>query len=289
MKAVFLKELTQFFKTPVGYVYMAVTLFILGLLFTLQSLFTFSADLPAFLGSAQLVFFFTSPLLTMRLFTEERRSKTEQLLYTAPVRMADIVMGKALAAFVPFAVSLAVILSCFLVVGIFGFPDWPRTWGAFIGYVLLGSVFICLGTYVSAVTESQITAAIMTFALIFGFWILPALTALLPNSRLSGLLFVLLLALAAAGWLIRTTLVIKAGIIFFISCLAVIFIVLGVHDQAFDGFLPRFLNAVSLSSRYDNFLRGIIRPGDLVYYISFGGFFLYLTVWQLEKRRWSGE
>jgi ABC-2 type transport system permease protein len=284
MQAIYLKELAHFFKTTQGYVYLAVSLFMLGLLYTLQILFNFSADLPSFLQSAQLIFFFSAPLLTMRLFNEERRHKTDILLFTAPISLVAIMLGKSLATFTLFAINLLFIGALIILTTFFGQVDMSRTLGSFIGYFLLGFSFICLGIFVSVVTESQITAALLTFALVFSFWLLPVLIALLPVSGKVGLalgVFIIFICFMS----FKNNLGLKLSIIVAIMLIALLVFLFFKANHLLALWPQRFLSALSLSDRYDNFVRGIINAGDVVFYLSFSTFFIYFSYYTLAAQR----
>ncbi|MCL2520017.1 MAG: ABC transporter permease [Spirochaetaceae bacterium] len=287
MKAIYFKELTYFFKTPLGYVYLGLNLFIIGLLFTLQNLFAMSSNFTNFLGPAQIVFFFTSPLLTMRLYTEERRAKTDQLLLTSPITPLEIMLGKVLAAATMFGLTLLMVLFYLLILNIFGWPDLGLAAGALVGYILLSLSFISLGLYVSTIVDSQMSAATLTVGLIFSFWIMANLIPIIPTTvNFSfGAFGVITLLFSWRLWRksanARLTILVAVGLLLVIGLLYLIL------NEGFVRLIPNMMLALSLSSRYDNFLRGVIRLSDVVFYLSFSAFFVYLAAWRLEEGRYA--
>jgi len=123
-----------------------------------------------YFSNVSLMFVFVIPILTMRLFSEERKNKTDQLLLTAPIKVTDIVLGKFLAAGTVLLIG-TVITTLFLpIMNFYGSPDIAESLIGYLGIFLLGLLFVSLGMFLSSITESQVIAAISTLVVIFFLW-----------------------------------------------------------------------------------------------------------------------
>ena len=247
MFAIFKKELRAYFTTPVGYVYTGVFLAVAALICAFTTLQQASYNTSSYFQYLLFTFIILIPLLTMRLFAEERKTRTEQLLLTAPVTITGMVLGKYFAALTLFAAT--VLASCLNFVPLLGYtiaeqaastsdthigPVGGQVLGCLIGVLLIGAAFIAVGLFISSLTENQLASAVVTIAV------------------LAGLLFVGVAASMIKSEAVRTV-----------------------------------LDWISVLSRYDNFALGLFDFSALLYYISISGVFIFLTVRVYEKRRWG--
>jgi ABC-2 type transport system permease protein len=177
-----------YFKTPVGYVFMGFFLLVTGLMFFFSNLSTGSGNLVNLLSQFTSILLFLAPILTMRLFSEERKNKSEQLLLTSPVSLTAIVAGKFLAASAAYGLSLAATFPYVLIVGVFGRVYWGETLLAYAGLFLCGCCFIAVGTFVSSVTENQVSAAAVAFGVNFLLWAIDAVIGMIPMPWVAGVL-----------------------------------------------------------------------------------------------------
>ena len=164
MKAIFRRELRAYFQTPVGYVFIGMFLAVSGYFFAVSNLLTKSPDLGQVLSNMLLMFLFLIPVLTMRLLSEERNSRTDQLLLTSPVSVRSIVLGKFAAAATIYLLTLGITLLYLLVLRIWGTPSMEKIICNYIGFALLGFAFIAVGLFISSLTQNQASAAMATFA-----------------------------------------------------------------------------------------------------------------------------
>lgn len=162
MKAIFKRELKALFFTPVGYVFMAFFLLVSGFFFWGYNLSPGSSDMSGFFNRVVYILTLFTPILTMRLFTEEKRSRTDQLILTAPVSLAAITAGKFFAAAAALAITLAVTLAYPLIIVLFGTLAVGSVVTNYIGCFLLGCVYLSVGILISSLCENQITAAVAT-------------------------------------------------------------------------------------------------------------------------------
>lgn len=248
MFAIYKKELRSFFINPIGYVYVGVFLGVAALLCCYTTIMSNSYDTSTYFTLMMFALGILIPLLTMRLFAEERKLRTEQLLLTAPVTITGMVLGKFCAAFTVFASSLLV--SCINFIPIFVVANIERgnqTYdyyhigpvmgeliGNLVGLLLIGAAFIALGTFISALTENQLAAAVLTISVI------------------------------------------------------VAMLALGLLNSFIDVYWIRVvISWISIYSRFGNFQNGLFDFAAILYYASICFVFVFLTIRVYEKRRWS--
>ncbi len=188
MKSIFKKEMASYFNSMVGYVFLAIFLAITGYYFTVNNLLAQSADVKEYFNTMIFTLMFLLPILTMRLFAEERKSKTDQLLLTSPVSVSEIVFGKYFAAMAVFLAGLAVTLLYVLSIGLLGEFELYTVIGCYIGMIFAAASFIAMGMFISSVTENQIIAAVLTYALLLGFYAVSLLAGYVTSPALVALL-----------------------------------------------------------------------------------------------------
>ena len=168
MIAVFKREFRAFFTSPIGYIVMAIFFGFSGYFFYYFNLRGGSTSLSSvFTQLFSIVVLVVLPVLTMRSFSDEKRQKTDQALFTAPVSLTGVVVGKFLAALLLFALSLSITIVYGIVISTQATPDWTVIFGNYFGMVLLGGMVIAAGLFFSSLTESQFIAALVTFAFSF--------------------------------------------------------------------------------------------------------------------------
>lgn len=182
MGAVFKREMRSFFKTPIGYVVMAVVFLFSGLFFYTYNLYAGSTSLTGVFSMLFYVVLIALPLLTMRMFSEEKRQKTDQALFTAPVSLTGIVAGKFLATYLFFALMLCITLVYGVVIATQTTPDWMVIFGNFFGTLLLGGMVIAAGLFFSSLTESQLIAVIVTITFSLALMMIDSFANLLTFS-----------------------------------------------------------------------------------------------------------
>lgn len=165
MRAVLLRELRAYFQSSLGFVFLCLIFFFTGYYYFTYNLIGATADFSRLFSMLFPILLFMVPILTMRLMSEDRRSGTEQILLTAPLSRAGIVFGKYLSALIVFLLAISSTLLMALITSLFTPTDWPVFWGNFIGLVLLGAALISVCMFLSSLTESQVIAALLGFAL----------------------------------------------------------------------------------------------------------------------------
>ncbi len=252
--AIFHKELKTYFTSPIAYVLAAVFLVITGYFFYGMTV-TFSNEclyymqyasryggMPALnlnqqvirgmFGLISFISLFIIPMLTMRLYAEEKRSGTMELLMTSPVRITETLLGKFFACFSLYAVIIGLTVLYQIILGVYGHPDWGPVLSGYLGTLLMGAAFIAVGIFASSVTESQIIAVVLGFGALLLFWVI-----------------------GSASIFTRP----GAGKIF---------------------------SYLSILTHMLPFQKGVIDTQHILFYLSFIGFFLFLTVKVVESQRW---
>ena len=186
MTAVFKREFRSFFTSPVGYVVLAVLYCFSGYFFFVYNLASGSADMSSVYGNLfTIVLLLVLPVLTMRLFSDEKRQKTDQALLTAPTSLTGIVVGKFLSALLMFAIGLSITIVYAVVIAVQVTPDWMVIIGNLLGLLLLGGMVISIGMLISSLTESQFIAALGTFVVSFALLMIDNLKYLFNASWLA--------------------------------------------------------------------------------------------------------
>lgn len=249
--AIIKKEIKTYFTSPIAYVVSAVFLVLMGFFFYsliwwfnsqslqmaqnpgyYQQLNINQMVYAPFFHNLSIILLLVIPLLTMRLFAEEKKLKTDELLYTSPISINQIILGK-------FFASLFVLIIILLLTGIFSFftfaygnPEPLPILNGYFALFLMGAAFISAGIFFSSLTENQIVAAMLTFGALLLFWIL--------------------------NW----------------------------ASYSAGGFWRDVLNYLSFFQHFDDMTKGILDTADLVYYLSFIFFGLFLTHSVIQSRRW---
>lgn len=176
------KEVRALFYSPIAYIVIAVFLVLMGYTFTLTLFLNKYATLVhIFFQSAGLLFLII-PIITMRLFAEERKAGTLELLLTAPVRESQVVLAKYMASMAVVLAMIALTGAYALVLGIFGTPEWGPIYSGYLGLALLASTLVSLGLMASALTSNQIVAAIVAIGVSFLLWTIDTLAAMMPTA-----------------------------------------------------------------------------------------------------------
>jgi ABC-2 type transport system permease protein len=286
MFAIFKRELDSYFKTSTGYIFMGLFLLIAGIFFANQNLLSKTPRFAPFLGNIVFIFLLVVPILTMRLMTEEKRLSTDQLLLTSPLRIADIVVGKFLAAVALFGITLVITFIYPLIISFHGSLDTWETVGSYIGFLLLGCSFIAVGLFISSTTENQVIAAIVTFAALLLVWIMDYLKQTVPTDKTAGIIFAAVLVAALALWLYFSTRHFILSIAVGVVGAGIVLLFVFLKQDIFTGFIGEVLGWLSPVERYQDFSLGLLKLDAIVYYISFSAFFLFLTVRLIDKKRW---
>jgi ABC-2 type transport system permease protein len=227
------KELRSYFNSPLAYLFIDVFLVVLAWLFFQGYFIVGQASMRGYFGYIPWILLFLIPAITMRLWAEEKKLGTIELLLTSPVKDWAIVLGKYLASVAFLGICLALSFMIPVVLYWSGSPDTGVLIGSYLGSLFLGSAYIAIGMWLSAFTDNQIIAFILAIVVTFFFFIV-------------GEAFVL---------------------------------------QKMPGFLAGFFDQLGIGTHYESMMRGVLDTRDVIYYITFIGFFLFLNTRQISSRR----
>ena len=287
MLAVCKHELRMQFHSLTAYVFGAFLLAVVGIGAMLYNLQAAVSNFEYVLSFSSLVFAVIVPLLTMRSLAEERRQRTDQLLYALPLSTWEVIFGKYLALLAVFAVPLCVIAVYPLLFAQFGEVYLPTSYGSLFAYFLLGAALIAVGVFLSSLTDNQGFAAGISVAVILFNYYSVALSEYAAATAQASALALFVLA-AGLGLLVKAltrseNLAIAVGLPLMALIVAAFFF----NSSWFEGLLPNVMAALSLFERLNVFVNGVFDLTAVVFYLSVAAFFLFLSVQSLEKRRYN--
>ncbi|OUN16730.1 ABC transporter [Gemmiger sp. An87] len=287
MIAIFKREFKSYYSGMMGWLLTGVMLLFGGLYFTAANLQGGYTNFTISLYSFVIVLLIFIPLLCMRSFAEEKRSKTDQLLLTSPVSVSGIVLGKYLALLAMFAVPVAIFSLYPLIMLMLGGVDLVASYAGILGYFFMGAACIAVCMYLSTLTENQIIAALSGFGVLLVAYLLPSIQTLFTTG--SGLAMaafvVILLAVSVIVGLRSRSLTLGAGV--FLVGFVLLIILFNTKSAALTSAFTSVLGALALFEPFLEFVNGLFSVTALVYYLGVIVLFLFLTGQALEKRRWN--
>ena len=287
MTAVLKHELKASFHSMTAYVCGAFLLAFLGVGAMLYNINAAVSNFEYVLGFGSILFTVIVPILTMRVLAEERRQKTDQLLYSLPITTAQVILGKYLALLVVFAIPMAVVCLYPLIFAQFGAVYLPTAYGSLLAFFLVGAALIALGLFISSLTESQGLAAGIGIAVILFNYFSVQLAEYVSATGIGSFIAILVLILGL-GMLIRH-LTKSEGLALTLS-IGLMAAALGAYfmtPESFEGLLPRIMTELSLFAHLNVFVNGMFDLNGIVYFGSVIVLFLSLAVQSMEKRRYN--
>ncbi len=288
MGTIFKKELKQLFTGMIGCVFIAFILIIVGIYFTANNLKYMYPNFEYVLPGASVIYLLIVPVLTMRSMADETRLRTDQLLFTTPISMTEIVIGKFFAMATVLAIPTGTFLLYPLILSQFGKVNILTAYSSILAFFLLGCALIALGLFISTMTESQIIAAVVSFGCTFLFYMMNGITSLISeSSAVSVLVFSAIVFLLFLLFRSMTKNAVISGVI---ACaLEVILLTVYLSDKTL--LATALIDVLSFFAAFDR-LNGFVSNGLLdltaiVYFISGAALFLFFSVQSLEKRRWN--
>ncbi|MBP3372422.1 MAG: ABC transporter permease subunit [Clostridia bacterium] len=287
MKAVYNKELKSFFTTPMGMIFIAFMLLVVGLYTWAINFIQLMPNFEYALYSATLVYLFFIPVLTMRSIAEEKRNRTEQLLFSAPVTVADIVLGKYFAMLTILAIPLVITAAYPLIISMYGAVNFASAYLMLFAFFLLGAALTAIGMFISSMTENQLIAAVLSLAAMLMIYFMNSLINMVNSSSIMALslftVFVVVFAIVVYSMTNSKNLAVILG---FVLEIAVVVLYSMFPEMLITGF-DAMLSSFALFNRLNNFYFGMLDLGALAYYLSVCALFVLFTVQSIEKRRWS--
>lgn len=287
MIAVLKHELRLYFHSLTAYIFGAFLLAFVGIGAMLYNIQAAVSNFEYVLSFGCLVFVVIVPILTMRVIAEEKKQKTDQLLYSLPVTTTQVILGKYLALLVVYLIPLCLICFYPKIFAQYGDVYLLTSYGSILAFFVMGAALIALGVFISSLTDNQGFAAGIGIAVILLNYYSVSLSEYISSTAFGSLvaIYVIIFILAV---LIRhltknDTLAYGVGFALFIVTFACYYL----DSSKFEGLLPQVMTKLSLFERFYVFVNGVFDMTAIVYYITFAVFFLFLSVQSLEKRRYN--
>lgn len=287
MIAVFKRELNGYYKSVTGYLLAAVLLIFAGIYCMVYNLSGYCANFEYVLDAMSFIFLIAVPIISMRTLAEEKKSKTDQLLYSLPISMTSVVIGKYLAMLVVLAVPMAIMALYPVILSQFGAVSFATAYGALIAFFLLGGCLLSIGLFISSITESQVAAAVITLVTMLLLYFMNGLAGYVSSESSSSLiaLGILVLLFAVLFYYMSKNMLVSLAVA--IVGIGALMLWYQADSPAFSGLFAEIMNSISVFDRFDSFVDGVFDLTVIVYYASISGVFVFLTVQAMEKRRWS--
>ena len=287
MTAVLKHELKNYFHSLTAYVFGAGLLLAVGLGALRYNLQAAVSNFEFALSYFSIVLAVIVPILTMRVIAEERKQRTDQLLYALPITTTQVIVGKYLALLTVYLIPLCVIAVYPLIFSRFGDVYLLTSYGSILAFFLMGAALIALGVFISSLTDNQGFAAGIGIAVILLNYFSVSLSEYVSTTAFGSVvaLCVIILALGAVIKHLTKNENLAYGVCFVL--IAAIAITSFVNGGIFEGLLPSVMTKLSLFDRFTGFVNGVFDMTSVVYYASVIVFFLFLSIQSLEKRRYN--
>lgn len=287
MRAVFRHELSSYLTGLIGYVFGGFLLLFAGLYMMNYNLQRAIANFEYVLGSMSFVYIMAIPVLTMRVLSEEKKQKTDQLLYSLPLSMTKVILGKYLALLVILLIPCLIIGTYPLFLRNYGSVPMPAAYSALCAFILLGASLTAMGMFSSSLTESLPMAAGGCFVFMLLNYYMVELAGYLPGTAVASLVALMILA-GLIALLVRFMTQSDLAALMVAALLETgLVAVYLIKSTLFEGLFPSMLKEISVFERFNGFIYGVFDLSGVVYFLSVIGVFLFLSVQSMEKRRWS--
>lgn len=288
MLAIYKKELRQYFNSMIGFVFLAFFLVIIGIYTWAYNLSSGLGNFEVTLGGISFMYVLLVPILTMRIVAEENRQKTDQLLYTVPVSLTKIIVGKYFAVLTLFSCAFIPICIYPLIIHMYGTDvRLAPAYSSIIGFYFLGAATIAIGLFISSLTESQVIASVVSFITLLLTFLLSNITGMLPTEAISQCVMIavlwLVICLVFYHMMNNVTVLVMMAVIGETA----IWIIYAVKSSLYESLLTNILNTLALSTRFDDFSLGILNYDAIVYYVSIAFLFVFLTIQMIKKKRFN--
>lgn len=287
MTAVFKHELRMYFRSLTAYVFGAFLLVFVGLGAMLYNIQAAVSNFEFVLSFSSLGFVVIVPILTMRVIAEEKKQKTDQLLYSLPITTTQVVLGKYLALLVMYLIPMAVICMYPLIFAQFGDVYLLTAYGSLFAFYLMGAALIAIGVFISSLTDNQGFAAGIGIAVILLNYYSVSLSEYVSSTAFGSVAALLVLTLIFGSVIHHLTGNENFAFGVCVFGMAVIFISYMLNSSVFEGLLPSIMEKLSLFDRFSSFINGVFDMTSVVYDLTVIVFFLFLSVQSLEKRRYN--
>jgi len=287
MIAVLKHELRLYFRSLTAYVFGAFLLAFIGIGSVLYNLQAAVSNFEYVLSFGCLVFVVIVPILTMRVIAEERKQKTDQLLYSLPITTTQVIVGKYLSLLTVYLIPLCFICLYPLIFSQFGDVYLLTSYASIIAFFIMGAALIALGLFISSLTDNQGFAAGIGIAVILLNYYSVSLSEYISSTSFGSVVAICVIVFILGAVICHLTKnePLAYGIGFVL--ISVTMVIYYLDPEEFEGLLPDIMTKLSLFERFYSFVNGVFDMTAIVYYVTFAVFFLFLSVQSLEKRRYN--
>lgn len=287
MIAVMKRELAGYYKGIMGYLFAAFLLIFAGIYTMAYNLSGYYANFEYVLDAISFIYLLAVPIITMRSVAEERKQKTDQLLYSLPLTLTQVVLGKYLAMLVVLLMPCAVLATYPLILRQFGNVALGTAYSTLLAFYLLGAALLSIGLFISAVTENPVASGVICLAAMLLLYFMSGLASYVSNESGASLIALMIMAalFAVLYWFLAKSW--AGAILVGLAGCGGLLAWHSLNSSAFEGLFPELMRGISLFDRFSGFVEGMIDLTAVVYYASVIGVFLFMTVQAMEKRRWS--
>lgn len=288
MLAIYKKELRQYFSSMIGFAFLAFFLAIIGVYTWVYNFANGLGNFEVTLGSISFLFVLLVPILTMRILAEENHQKTNQLLYTAPVSITKIILGKYLSILTLFLIGIIVISFYPLIINLYGSDvRLSMAYSSIIGFFLLGAACIAVGLFLSALTESQAIAAVVSFIVLLLSFLMSDISGMIPTDALTQCVLLAIIWLAVAAFSYHMIRNLKFSAAIFLAGEIILWVIYFVKASVYESLVNNILGVLAIADRFDDFKLGILSYDSIVYYISIVLLFLFLTIQMIRSQQFK--
>ncbi|MCF0150928.1 MAG: ABC transporter permease [Firmicutes bacterium] len=287
MRAIYKNELRSYATNVTAYVFGAFILLFAGIYTFVYNLGHQVVNFEYVPGSMPYIFLVAVPILTMKVIAEERKQRTDQLLYSLPVSMTKIITGKYLAMLTVFAVPNLIICTYPLILKQYGHVNLLTSYSSMLGFFCLGAALMAVGMFISSLTESQPVAAGICFITMLVNYYLSSLMSFVSGTAKASMQALVVSALVIGALIYIMTKSAEAALGVAVVLDAIIVITYRMDSSKYEGLMAKVIDKLCLFDRFHSFYEGRFDLTVLIFYATVIGVFLFLTVQSMEKRRWS--
>lgn len=287
MIAVLKHELRLYFHSLTAYVFGAFLLVFIGIGAMMYNIQAAVSNFEFVLSFGSLVFVVIVPILTMRVIAEERKQKTDQLLYALPITTTQVIVGKYLALLLVYLIPLCLICLYPLIFSQYGDVYLLTSYGSILAFFILGAALIAVGIFISSLTDNQGFAAGIGIAVTLLNYYSVSLSEYISSTAFGSFVAICVIIIAFGAVISHLA---KNSNLAYGICLVLIvgsLIIYFIDASLFEGLLPDIMAKLSLFKRFSVFVNGVFDMTAIVYYITVAVFFLFLSVQSMEKRRYN--
>ena len=286
MSSIYKKDMHSYFTTFTGYVFVACVLLVGGIYCYIYNLYYRYASFETAISNLSFFFIFLIPVIASGVFTEEKKQKTEQLLYTLPLKSSEIVLGKYFALVTVIAIPMAILGIYPIILSAFGEVNFAAGYANLLAMFLLASTLAAICMFISSLLGNMIVSAVVCFAVLYLLSQMSALSNSVSTSGKASFIGFVIIAVLIGVFVWFMTKNIYIAIIPTVALTIVFRLLYVLKLQLIAGKINLVLSSLAIFSRLDTFMNGIFDISAIVYYLAISIMFVFLTIYTFERRRW---